>query len=177
MDHLAASFGEREKAADGSKNASLSKVLGVDPTVRAWCGTALGKAMGKAKIAPPNTPGWAGNWRIWGKNGGPNAGGINVGDVYHIKYDGPEGHGHVATVVGISKDGTQVFCLGGNQNDGLNISAYPIGEFTDATKPGKSKGATIVFKKPEGQSNNIPAPTFDYNANTESFNILAGLTR
>ncbi len=136
----------------------------------------MGKAMGKAKIAPPGNAAWAGNWRKWGKTSGPNAGGIKVGDVYHIRYENDK-TGHVATVIGISKDGTQVFCLGGNQNDGLNISAYPIGAFTDPAKAAKYKDATIVFKKPLGQQNNTPAPTFDYNADPSTFDILAGLTR
>lgn len=79
--------------------------------------------------------------------------------------------------MGVSKDGTQVFCLGGNQNDGLNISAYPIGAFTDPSKPGTYKNATIVFKKPAGQNNNIPAPILDYNADPSIFDLLAGFTR
>lgn len=175
MDHLAENFGERERAKNGSANSALAKTLGIDPTAAAWCGTAMGKAMGKAGCTPPNGAAWAGNWRTWGKESGPNARGINVGDVYHIRYK--DGTGHVATVVGISKDGTQVYCLGGNQNDGLNISAYPTGAFTEPSKPGKYKDATIVFQKPAGQPNNTPAPTFDYNADPSTFDILAGLTR
>ena len=183
MDHLAANFGEREGPKGGPANPRIvdaiserDSKLKVDPTVKAWCGYALGKAMGKAGIKPPDTASWAGNWRKWGKESGPNAGGINVGDVYHIRYE-KEGTGHVATVVSVSKDGTQVFCLGGNQNDGLNISAYPIGDFKDPTKPGTYKNTTTAFKKPPGQHNNQPAPTFDYNADPSSFNTLAGLTR
>ncbi len=76
--------------------------------------------------------------------------------------------GHVATVIGISKDGTQVFCLGGNQNGGLNISAYPISLF---------KGAEVVYRKPAGQNNHTPAPTFDYHADEDMFSLLSGLTR
>ena len=177
MDHLAANFGEREGPKGGPANPRLVKALGIDPTAAAWCGSALGKSMSQSGIKPPNTPSWAGNWREWGAKSGPIAGGLNVGDVYHIKYPGKEGFGHVATVVGVSKDGTQVFCLGGNQNDGLNISAYPIGDFKDPTKPGSYKDATTAFKKPPGQHNNQPAPTFDYNADPSSFNTLAGLTR
>jgi hypothetical protein len=40
----------------------------------------------------------------------------------------PKAGGHVSTVVDVSKDGTQVFCLGGNQNGALNISACPLPE-------------------------------------------------
>ena len=82
-------------------------------------------------------------------------------------------------MIGVSADGTQVFCLGGNQNDGLNISAYPIGAFNDPEKPGLGtyKDATIVFRKPKGQENNIPAPIFDYHADPAIFDFLAPITR
>ena len=177
MDKLAENFGEREGPKGGPANPRLVKALGIDPTAAAWCGSALGKAMGKAGIKPPDAASWAGNWRKWGMHNGPRAGGPHVGDVYHIKY--PDDTGHVTSVVGVSKDGSQVFCLGGNQNDGVNIAAYPIGQFTDPQKPdtGNYKGATIVYKKPLGQKNNTPAPTFNYNADPSSFNTLAHLTR
>ncbi len=177
MDHLAENFGEREGPKGGPANPRLIKALGIDPTAAAWCGTALGKAMGKAGIKPPDAASWAGNWRNkeWGQDIRPTAAGLNVGDIYHIKYH--DNKGHVATVVGVSKDGTQVFCLGGNQNDGVNISAHPIGAFEKGSKIGAYKDATTAFKKPTGQHNNQPAPTFDYNADPSSFNTLAGLTR
>jgi hypothetical protein len=177
MDRLAENFGEKEGPKGGPANQSLVEALGMNPTAAPWCGYALGKAMTAADITPPGAASWAGNWREWGQDNGPNAGGPHVGDVYHIKYD--DGTGHVATVIGVSADGTQVFCLGGNQNDGLNISAYPIGEFNDPKKPGlgKYKSATIVFRKPKGQENNIPAPIFDYHADPAIFDLLAGFTR
>jgi hypothetical protein len=177
MDHLAANFGEREGPKGGPANPRLVKALGIDPTAAAWCGSALGKSMSQSGIKPPNAPSWAGNWRKWGTHNGPSSGGPHIGDVYHIKY--PDDTGHVTTVVGVSKDGTQLFCLGGNQNDGVNIAAYPIGQFNDPKAPdtGKYKGATIVYKKPQDQKNATPAPTFDYNADSSSFNTLAHLTR
>ena len=126
LDKLAGSFGENEKMKNGKANPSITGLVGanVDPTGVPWCGSAAAAAMKHAGIAPPQGAAWAGSWRKWGQDGG-----LKVGDVYHIQYPGEGSGGHVTTVLGVSKDGSQVFCLGGNQNDGLNISAYPAGEF------------------------------------------------
>jgi hypothetical protein len=166
LDNLADVYGENEMRKDGEENESVKNLLKKggsmeDAREEPWCGHALSDAMKRAKIPPPQIPSRAGSWNQWGA-----AGGLNIGDVYHISY--PKGGGHVTTVLGVSKDGTQVFCLGGNQNGALNISAYPISTF---------QNAKVVFRKPNGQKNNLPAPVLDYHADPASFSILSGLTR
>jgi len=93
-----------------------------------WCGAYVGWAMLKAGYRLQNNPARALSWLNFGKSAHkPVLGAIAV--------KSRKGGGHVTFVVGISKGGDFIYCLGGNQNDAVNIRRYPTRVFRDFRIP------------------------------------------
>lgn len=46
-----------------------------------------------------------------------------------------EGGGHVAVIIGVSKDGNYVLCCGGNQDDQVNIKLFPVSRLYAVRRP------------------------------------------
>ncbi len=91
-----------------------------------WCGLwmavmAARTARGDAKRQPPNGYLAALSWNAFGV--GVLKAEAAVGDVLVFKR---KGGGHVGLCVGSTADGKYVFCLGGNQDDEVNISRFPV---------------------------------------------------
>ena len=93
-----------------------------------WCAAFVGWAMLKAGYDLPPHPAAALSWLNFGKSAHrPVLGAIAV--------KRRKGGGHVTFVVGISADKRTVYCLGGNQNDAVNIKPYPVSVFKDFRVP------------------------------------------
>ena len=97
------------------------KTLG-DPAKLPWCGDAVETAL---KLHLPNedwpdvlreNPYWARNWSKFGVA----AAHIPYGSVVVFERSG--GGGHVGFAVGISKDGKNLYVLGGNQSNSVSIA-------------------------------------------------------
>lgn len=99
-----------------------------------WCGGFVGYVLKSCGIQPVASPAWARNWAKFGKACDRALGAIAV-------FGRPGGGGHVAFLVGVSRDGKKLYVLGGNQSNQVNImpidasrlialrwpSAYPVG--------------------------------------------------
>jgi len=93
-----------------------------------WCGSFVGFVLLKAGYKIPAKAYRALSWKSWGKSSHrPILGSIAV--------KSRKGGGHVTIVVGISKDGKYIYCLGGNQNDAVNIKRYRVSAFLDFRVP------------------------------------------
>lgn len=92
----------------------------------AWCGSFAAMCMATSKYDLPSYPERALSWLNFGRNAdGPKIGSIAV--------KGRRGGGHVGLV--ISCDGDDLYLLGGNQNDEVNIKRYKIADFIDFRVP------------------------------------------
>lgn len=86
-----------------------------------WCGTILAGWMLDVGIIPPLRPYRALNWRDWGiALGQPIVGAVGVMERV--------GGGHVTLIVGQDSDG-HLLGLGGNQDDGVRVSAFKRSRF------------------------------------------------
>ena len=93
-----------------------------------WCASFVNFIMLKAGYKGPKWPAAAKSWLKFGKSSGqPVYGAIAV--------KSRKGGGHVCFVVGQSKSGKYLYCLGGNQNDEVNIRRYPKNVFIDFRIP------------------------------------------
>jgi len=93
-----------------------------------WCASFVAFVMRKAGYKPPKYPARALSWLKFGKSSFvPVLGAIAVKK--------RKGGGHVCFVVGKSADGKYIYCLGGNQNDEVNIKRYPVRVFVDFRIP------------------------------------------
>lgn len=94
-----------------------------------WCGTALANWMLDAGITPPDNPFRALAWRTWGTPlYRPVVGCVGVME--------RKGGGHVTLIVGEDGRG-HLLGLGGNQSDGVRVSAFPRAGF-------------VAFRWPQG---------------------------
>lgn len=95
-----------------AKDVGLEHVYKADST--AWCGLFMAYVAGQAgwDNAPRGNALWARNWLFWGTPVGTPM----LGDVLVFERGSS---GHVALYVG--EDTTAFHCLGGNQNDSVNI--------------------------------------------------------
>lgn len=103
-----------------------------------WCGlfmaTMACRTMGnKPDRAPVNSYLSALAWAAWAE---PvdfrNTNNIWCGDVAVFTRSGG---GHVSIIVGVSQDGKNVICIGGNQSDAVNISSFPISRLYAVRRP------------------------------------------
>jgi len=107
-----------------------------------WCGSFVAFIMLKTGFKLPKYPARAKSWLNFGKS--------SVVPVYgSIAVKSRKGGGHVCFVIGQSNDGKYLFCLGGNQNDEVNIRKYPKNVFLDFRIPENyiGKGLPIITKK------------------------------
>lgn len=94
-----------------------------------WCGLFLAviacrSAKGKPYRLPVNKYLTALAWANWGESVDfYNVKNIYCGDVAVFTR---AGGGHVAIVIGVSSDGKYLLCVGGNQDDQVNIKLFPI---------------------------------------------------
>lgn len=92
-----------------------------------WCGTALANWMLAVGVDPPPAPYRALNWLTWGERlADPMVGAVGV-----LRRDGG---GHVTLIVGINANG-DLLGLGGNQSDGVRISAFSAHSFAGFRAP------------------------------------------
>ncbi|WP_156032739.1 hypothetical protein [Prevotella sp. 10(H)] len=119
---------------EGTNNDATSPVKylnyeGVPKTMRsiseatAWCGAFVNYVLEETgytgqEVNPLAVENWNGTWRTWGDG---------------VEIDEPSygalvtfGDTHIGLVVGMSKDETELFVLGGNQADEVNVSKYAI---------------------------------------------------
>lgn len=94
----------------------------------AWCGSFVNWVMKKSGYKETvSIPARAKSWLKFGKTSvEPVIGSIAV--------KSRKGGGHVCFVVGKDKNGS-LYCLGGNQNNEVNIKLYPKGVFIDFRVP------------------------------------------
>ena len=86
----------------------------------AWCGSFVSWVMRKHGYTPPANAFRAKEWTSFGQAlKKPAYGAIGI--------KARQGGGHVAFVLGQSRDGKHYYMLGGNQGDVVNISRYPAG--------------------------------------------------
>jgi len=97
-----------------------SKFWGKDDSggKNAWCGSFVAWVMQENKIKPVEKAYRAKEWKNFGNK-------INEPVYGAIGIKSRKGGGHVAFIVGKSKDGKKYFMLGGNQQDKVQISEYP----------------------------------------------------
>jgi len=104
-----------------------------------WCGSFIAMCMKRSGYKLPLYPERALSWLNFGHNG-------NVPKIGSIAVKGRKGGGHVGIVVSIAGD--DIYLLGGNQNDEVNIKRYKIIDFID-------------FRLPKGYSNQYLALQVD----------------
>ena len=109
----------------------------------AWCGSFVAWVMKQHGIKPVAKAFRAKQWITFGKKlDQPVYGAIGV--------KSRKGGGHVAFIVGKSKDGKEYYMLGGNQDDKVQISIYPKKVWTTFVFPSgydSSKLTLPVFKE------------------------------
>ncbi|MCO1336839.1 TIGR02594 family protein [Microbulbifer sp. OS29] len=100
---------------------SASKFWGTDDSggKNAWCASFVAWVMKEHGYTPVKNAFRAKSWKAFGKSiGEPIQGAIAI--------KSRKGGGHVGFVVGKSPAGKHLFILGGNQDDKVSISQYPI---------------------------------------------------
>lgn len=98
-----------------------SKYWGSDDSgaSNAWCASFVAWVMKQSGFSPVAEAYRAKKWAIFGqKIKAPVYGAIGI--------KGRKGGGHVAFVVGQSRDGKHLFMLGGNQEDMVQVKRYPL---------------------------------------------------
>lgn len=123
VEQALATFGEKEVA-----GARRSGVIGrmidrwfrkdADDSLTAWCGIWAADTVDRSGLVPPANPFRAKQWAEWGREVLT----ARAGHIVVLK----RGRGlyHVAVAIGYSSDGRFVYCLGGNQGNSVNITAY-----------------------------------------------------
>lgn len=108
-----------------------------------WCGLfaavcAVRSANGNANRMPPKNYLAAASWASfgvpvqWRGREGLRLNEILVGDVAVFSRSGGN---HVAIVVGVSKDGKYLHCVGGNQDNAVSIKGLPISRLYAVRRP------------------------------------------
>lgn len=93
-----------------------------------WCASFVTFIMVKAGFNAPKYPARALSWLKFGVSS-------HIPVLGAIAVKKRKGGGHVTFVVGKSKNGKYLYCLGGNQNDAVNIKKYPAHVFVDFRIP------------------------------------------
>jgi uncharacterized protein (TIGR02594 family) len=110
-----------------------------------WCGSFVNWVMKQSKYKTVSYPARAKSWKNFGKKAKkPIYGAIAV--------KSRRGGGHVAFVVGQSKDGKYLYVLGGNQHDSVNISKYPKSVWTDFRVPSDYDDTKCILPIYDGRS-------------------------
>lgn len=100
-----------------------------------WCGSFINWVMLRAGHTTVGYPARAKSWLTFGKSSGkPTVGAIAV--------KSRTGGGHVCFVIGEDALGN-LYCLGGNQNDEVNIKLYPKNAFLDFRIPSNLTGQPL----------------------------------
>ncbi len=107
-----------------------SKFWGTDDSggSNAWCGSFMAWVMEQHNYKPPKAAYRAKSWINFGKK-------INEPIIGAIGIKSRTGGGHVAMILGKSKDGKQYYMLGGNQGDTVCVKTYSKNVWTDWVVP------------------------------------------
>lgn len=105
---------EKYEGLDENKHRNrLEKLLGVDPVATPWCAAFINVLLRRQGIHGTGQLSVE-SFRHWGvRTNDPQ-----IGDIVIMS-------GHVTIFVGFSSDGEEVITIGGNQNDGVQVHAYP----------------------------------------------------
>lgn len=121
-----------------------SKFWGKDDSTgtNAWCGSFMAWVMKQHSYTPPSAAYRAKSWESFGKK-------ITDPIIGAIGIKSRKGGGHVAFIVGKSKEGNTYYMLGGNQKDQVMISAYPKSVWTTFVVPDNfdTKGYSLPIYK------------------------------
>lgn len=135
MRHAFAELGEKEVPGPKANPRILSyfksaRFWGTDDSggQNAWCASFVSWVMEQSNYESPKAAFRARSWASFGRT-------INQPIFGAIGIKSRRGGGHVAFVVGQSADGKDLFMLGGNQNDEVNISRYPKNAWTSFVVP------------------------------------------
>lgn len=111
----------------------------------AWCGSFMAFVMATNGYGTPTYPERAKSWLQFGQSHIPVVGAIAV--------KSRTGGGHVCMVIGQDKEGG-LWCVGGNQNDEVNIQRYNREVFIDFRVPSlyKSNNLPIFYLGMEGRA-------------------------
>lgn len=116
-----------EKESPGSKrNGIIGQMIdrwfrkGADDSLTAWCGIWMSDTVDKAGLVPPANPFRAKQWAEWGTEIMTARPGSIV-----VMTRG-SGLYHVTVAVRYSEDGRYLLCIGGNQGNSVNITAYDV---------------------------------------------------
>lgn len=101
-----------------------------------WCGSFVNWVMRKNGFETVPIPARAKSWTGFGKSSCPIVGSIAVKE--------RNGGGHVCFVVGRNIMG-DLYCLGGNQSNGVNIKLYPKDVFIDFRVPKEMKTDDLPY--------------------------------
>jgi len=121
-----------------------SKFWGTDDSggANAWCASFVAWVMEQHNYSPPKSSFRAKSWINFGtKIKEPIIGAIGI--------KSRKGGGHVAFILGESKDGNHYYMLGGNQGDKVSVKKYDKNVWTDwVVPPGfDTKGYTLPVYK------------------------------
>ncbi len=121
-----------------------SKFWGTDDSggANAWCGSFMAWVMEQHNYKPPKAAYRAKSWINFGKK-------INDPIIGAIGIKSRKGGGHVAIILGKSKDGSKYYMLGGNQDNKVSVKTYDKNVWTDwVVPPGfNTKGYTLPVYK------------------------------
>lgn len=88
-----------------------------------WCGTFLAYCCHAAGVTYPDMAYRAQNWMNWGREVPVEE--VQIGDVVILWRDSPtSGSGHVALFMSFMEGRRQIYLLGGNQSNQVNISPF-----------------------------------------------------
>ena len=151
MRHAFAELGEKEIPGAKANPKILSyfksaRFWGTDDSggQNAWCASFVSWVMDQSDYESPKAAFRARSWASFGRTiSEPVFGAIGV--------KSRRGGGHVAFVVGKSEDGKDLFMLGGNQSDEVNISRYPRDVWSSFVVPSDydSSGDTLPVYRGE----------------------------
>ncbi len=102
---------------DGPEVDKYLKTIGLAGSGQAWCGAFVNWTLSQAGIKGVSRPGWALNWRHYGRELDQPA----FGSIATMKR---KGGGHVGFVAGVTSSG-RIVLLGGNQADKVKYESFP----------------------------------------------------
>lgn len=135
-----------------NNRSQLKSLVGVDPVETEWCAAFLNAILDNQGIPGSNSvsdyPLMARSFLDWGTK-------VDVpeyGDIMVFKRGNHDWQGHVAIYLSTVKRNNRTYykILGGNQNDSVNITYYPIRELIDIRRienpPQRVREVNILFR-------------------------------
>jgi uncharacterized protein (TIGR02594 family) len=121
-----------------------------------WCGLFMAVMCVRTGRIPIDKYLTALAWAAWGKSvSWNNRRNIWTGDIAVFTRTGG---GHVAIILGVTKDQNYVLCIGGNQTDGVTIALFPISRLYAVRRPNYTiKPAGAIYR--EVSATGVPIST------------------